>query len=65
VSEFEIVRMHACMLTGSVGMGMISVCYLVCLGWWLLCAFTLRLVILVSIISVSIQLLFSKLLVQL
>ena len=64
VSELDIVQVHACMLTGSVDRGMISVWYPVCLDWWFLRVFTLRLDILVSIVFIIIQWVYSKLLIQ-
>jgi len=50
MSELVIDHVHACMLTGSVGKGMIRMWYLGCLEWWFLRVFTLRLYILVSIV---------------
>jgi len=58
------IQLHARMLTGSVSECMINVWCSVYLDWCLVCTFTLKLGILVSVVFIMIQLLFSKLLIQ-
>jgi len=57
------IQLHVRMLTGSAGECMVSVWCPVCLDWCLVCAFTLKLGICVSVVSIMIQLLLSKLVI--